>query len=147
MFGRLHACFLPPSLFSVRLPKSAMLKAASSCRELCRASALRRRVDFPKMGLSEKLGVPYFGVLIIRIYYLGYYMRIPYAIQGYHRPELHKLTSPLRCRCTGERRSNPLSVLGCSGRVLTFGLFGLWYARSTYTHTCTHIHTHIHRRI
>ena len=29
-------------------------------------------------GSFRKLGVPYFGVLTIRSYYLGYYIRVPY---------------------------------------------------------------------
>ena len=31
-----------------------------------------------RIGSFRKLGVPFFGVLIIGSYYLGYYIRVPY---------------------------------------------------------------------
>ena len=36
------------------------------------------------LGVSEKKGVPYFGVLIIRILLFGYYIRVPYFRKAPH---------------------------------------------------------------
>ena len=52
-------------------------------------------IGFQGLGSFRKLGVPYFGVLIIRIllsYYLGYYIRGPFF---WKLPNI-SMTSPLR---------------------------------------------------